>query len=196
MKYLSLNEQKQLLRTVKSFKGKRAERDTVIIELILNTGLRASEVIGLTVGDVRNREKLYVKPETAKRNKGRFVPLNKHIQAVMREFLKLKLSIFRESINDEASLFISRKKNPLAKRSLQNCIEHWISKAELTTSNNGKKIPLYSVHSLRHTFAKRMRERGIGLEIIQKLLGHSTLASTGIYAEPTYEEQELAVNVL
>jgi site-specific recombinase XerD len=41
-----------------------------------------------------------------------------------------------------------------------------------------------------------MRERGIPLEAIQKLLGHSSLASTGIYAEATYEEMEDAVNVL
>jgi site-specific recombinase XerD len=196
LKYLSLNEQKLLMKTICEIKGKKAERDLVIVELILNTGLRVSEVVGLTVGDVRNKEKLYVRPEIAKGSKGRFIPLNKHIQDVLRRFMKLKVSSLRESVNDEASLFISRKKNPLFKRSLQNVIEFWMLKAGLTTTRDGRVVPLYSVHSLRHTFAKRMRERGIPLEAIQKLLGHSSLASTGIYAEATYEEMEDAVNVL
>lgn len=196
MKYLSLNEQKLLLKTVKSFKGKKVERDTVIIELILNTGLRASEVVGLTVGDIRNKEKLFIRPEIAKRSKGRFIPLNKHIQDILRHFMKLKLSLLRESINDESSLFISKKKNSLSKRSLQNVIEFWMLKTGLTTTRDGRIVPLYSVHSLRHTCFKRMRERGVALEVIQKLAGHSSLASTGIYCEATYQEMEEAVAVL
>jgi site-specific recombinase XerD len=196
LKYLSLNEQKLLMKTIRETKGKKAERDLVIVDLILNTGLRVSEAVGLTIADVRNKEKLYVRPEIAKRSKGRFIPLNKHIQDVLRHFMKLKLSLLRESINDESNLFISKKKNPLSKRSLQNVIEFWMLKTGLTTTRDGRIVPLYSVHSLRHTCFKRMRERGIALEVIQKLAGHSSLASTGIYCEATYEEMESAVNIL
>jgi integrase/recombinase XerD len=196
LKYLSLNEQKLLIKTIREIKGRKAERDLVIVELILNTGLRVSEVVGLTVGDIRNKEKLYIRPETSKFCRGRFIPLNKHIQDVLRHFLKLKLSLLKESINDEGPLFISKKRNSLSKRALQNIVEYWMLKAGLTTTKGGKIVPLYSVHSLRHTFAKRMRERGITLEAIQKLLGHSSLASTGIYAEATFEEMKEAVAVL
>jgi len=49
-------------------------------------------------------------------------------------------------------------------------------------------VPLYSVHSLRHTFAKRMTSRGVKPQTVQKLLGHASLASTGIYTEASWEE--------
>lgn len=196
LRYLSLTEQKLLMKTIKETKGKKADRDLVIVELILNTGLRASEVIGLIVGDIRNKEKLFLRPEIGKRCKGRFIPLNKHIQDVLRHFMKLKLSLFRESISDDAFLFISKKKNPLSKRALQNVIEYWMLRTGLTTTKNGKVVPLYSVHSLRHSCFKRMRERGIALEVIQKLAGHSSLSSTGVYVEPTDAEIEEAVAAL
>ena len=71
MKYLTEKEEKILLSTIREIKGKRADRDYTIIFLGLNTGLRCSEIIGLNVGDVRNREKVFVRPEIAKRAKAR-----------------------------------------------------------------------------------------------------------------------------
>lgn len=195
MKYLSEQEAKRLIKTVRERKGYKAARDLMIINLILNTGLRACETVGLTVGDVRNKEKLYVRPETAKRSKARFVPINKFTQGALKSFFRLKLQA-GESINEAAPLFISKKKNLLSKRALQDLIEAWILRSGLTTTKDGKIIPLYSVHSLRHTCFKRMRERGVGLEVIQKIAGHSSLASTGIYTEATYDEMEEAVGCL
>lgn len=195
MKYLSEQEEKRLLRTVREIKGVKAARDLMLVNLILNTGLRAGEVVGLTVGDVRNKEKLYVRPEIAKRSKERFIPINKFTQGALKYFFRLKLQC-GESINEMAPLFVSKKKNPLSKRALQDLMEAWVMRAGLTTTKDGKVVSLYSVHSLRHTCFKRMRERGVGLEVIQKLAGHSSLASTGIYTEATYEEMEEAVGCL
>jgi site-specific recombinase XerD len=54
-------------------------------------------------------------------------------------------------------------------------------------------VALYGVHSCRHTFAKRLLERGVKLPTVQKLLGHASLASTGIYTEASWEEMVEAV---
>ncbi len=187
MKYLTHQEQKILVKTVSELKGKKAERDSCIIELILETGLRAAEVIGLNVGDVRNRNKLYVRPEIAKRSKAAFVPLNKEAQGVIKRHMRQKVE-WKESIRDESPLFVSRNGDRLSKRSLQEAIEGWMIRAGLVTSKAGKTVALYSVHSLRHSYAKRKIEGGCKLESLQHLMRHTSLASTGVYIEPTWDE--------
>jgi integrase len=194
MKYLSEKEEKTLIRTVREVKGKKAERDHVIIRIGLGLALRAGELAGLTVGDVRNRETLYVRPEIAKMNSAGTVPISRDLQALIRNFIKLKL-IWKEPINDTAPLFVSRNGDPLSKRSLQESIENWMIFSGLTTTRGDDIIPLYSTHSLRHSCLMRMRERGVRIETIQKFARHKSLASTGIYTEATLEEMAEAAEM-
>lgn len=187
MKYMSDHEEKKLVRTVREIKGHKAERDWFMIYFLLNTGLRLSELHGLNVGDVRQRNKLYVRPETAKFGKGRDVPIVEKVQGHVKRFLALKMKQ-GELIRDDSPLFVSRLGERLSQRSIQEAVEGWLIRAGLTTTKNGKTVPLYSVHSLRHTCFQRMRERGVALQAIQKIAGHASLASTGIYTEATWEE--------
>lgn len=189
MKYLTENEERKLLKMVGSIKGKKAERDAVIIGFLLDTGLRAMELVGLNVGDVRNKEKLHVRCEIAKRGKERFIPICSDAQRMIKRFISQKLKQ-KESIRDDAPLFLSRTGDRLSKRSLQELVEGWMILSGLIASTGGA---LYSTHSLRHTCFKRMQERGILMTTIQKLAGHSSLASTGIYTEATWEELTEAV---
>lgn len=189
MKYLTENEEKILLKTVREIKGTKAERDAVIIDFMLCTGLRAAELVGLNVGDVRSKEKLHVRADIAKRGKERFVPICADAQRMMKRFISVKLAL-KESIRDDAPLFVSRNNGRLAKRSLQELVEGWMIRSGLTASTGEA---LYSAHSLRHTCFKRMQERGVQLTTIQKLAGHASLASTGIYTEATWEEMTEAV---
>jgi len=195
MKYLTDKEEKALLRTVKEIKGKKAERDRVIIELLLGTGLRAAELVGLNVGDLRGKEKLHVRPEIAKRGKARFIPVSADLQRTLKGLFRDKLS-WKESIRDDAPLFVSRNGGRLSKRSLQDLVEGWLVRAGLTTTKGGEVVALYSAHSLRHSCFKRMQERGVALTTIQKIAGHASLASTGIYTEATWDEMVDAVEAL
>jgi integrase/recombinase XerC len=197
MKYLTEKEEKLLLKTVREMKGKKAERDYMILFLGFNTGLRLSELIGLNVGDVRGREKLYVRPETTKGTKaykdaegktkkkpvGRDVPISRKLQAAIREFIKYKLR-WREGIQDDSPLFISKKGERLSRRAVQEVFAHWRDRSGLDG---------YTVHSMRHSFGKRLAQRGIAPATIQKLLGHASLGSTGVYIEAGYEEMQEAV---
>lgn len=189
MKYLTEKEEKVLLKTVREIRGGKAERDAVIIEFILSTGLRASELVGLNVGDVRQKEKLHVRKEIAKFGKERFVPICADAQRLIKRHLSAKLAS-KESIRDDAPLFVSRNGGRLARRSLQLLVEQWVVRSGLVSSTGEA---LYSVHSLRHTCFKRMQERGVALTTIQKIAGHASLASTGIYTEATWEEMVVAV---
>jgi site-specific recombinase XerD len=195
MKYLTLEEQKTLVKSVKETKG--AERDYVIIEALLNTGLRASELCAVNVGDVRNKSRLYVQPEAMKNGRGRFVPLNVRIQDLLRKWIAHKMAALRESIEDGAPLFVTKGGRRLTRQDLtQSVVEKWMVRSGLTTTKGDRTVALYSAHSLRHTCFKRMRERGVSLEVIQKIAGHRSLASTGIYTEATDREVEQAAHVL
>ena len=199
MKYLTIDEQKRLVAPVKEVKG--AERDHVIIELLLNTGLRVSELAGLLIGDVRNKQRLFVRPELAKRKQrlkpegkpranSRTIPLNVSTQDMLHVWISVKLGKLHEDIADSAPLFVTRLGGALPKRSIQNIIEKWMIRAGLTTMRKGKTIALYSVHALRHTYAMRARERGVDIETIQDNLGHASLASTGVYVRTTDAKKE------
>ncbi len=199
MKYLTIDEQKQLVKTVREVKG--AERDAVMIDFLLNTGLRVSELAGLLVGDVRNKQRLFVRPEIAKRKQrknpegkprtnSRTVPLNVNTQDMLHIWISLKLGTLHESIEDSAPLFITRLGGAMPKRSIQNIIEKWMIRAGITTMRKGKVAALYSVHALRHTYAMRARERGVDIETIQDNLGHASLSSTGVYVRTSDAKKE------
>lgn len=193
-KFLSENEQRQLIKTLREVKGsdtllgRQAERDCCIIEAALNTGLRRQELAGLNVGDVWNKDRLWVRPEIAKGKRGAHVPLNKHIQGVFRQFIKAKLGHRRESINDDAPLFTSRLGGRMTPRALNDIVELWMIRSGLCTTVDGVPEASYTVHSLRHAFGKRLDERGVSIQKIRKLMRHASIQSTAIYTEPTDEE--------
>ena len=195
MKHLTLEEQSLLVKAPKETKG--AERDYVIIEMLLNTAFRATEFCMLNVGDVRNKSRVYIQPINAKRGKGRFVPLNVRMQDILRKWIAHKMSVLGESIEDTAPLFVTKSGRRITRQDLtQSIVQKWCRKAGLMTTKNGKIVPLYSAHSLRHTCLKRMRERKIEPEVVQKIAGHKSLASTGVYTEATDQEIDEAAHVL
>lgn len=194
MKYLIEHEQKQLLKALRD--SKTSTRDLTIIDLCLHTGLRIQELRLLKVGDIFNgmviRDHLLVRAETAKRFKEREIFLNTHITKQLKSFILYKRTR-GESLDPHASLFVSKKAGRVGQRTLQDMVEKWFMKAGLIDAQGKAK---YTFHSLRHTFAQNLRRRGISLERIQKLLGHSSLQATGIYLEPSKEDLIEAVEIL
>lgn len=186
MKYLLETEERVLLKALRD--SKSALRDQIIIELVLHTGLRVQELRLLNVGDVFNgltlRSHMTVRAETAKRCKAREIFLNTHLKKQLKSFLNYKRASL-EALDPKAPLFVSRKKARMGQRTLQDMAEKWFLKAGLANSQGQAK---YSFHTLRHTFAMKLRRRGVSLERIQKLLGHSSLQATGIYLEPSRED--------
>lgn len=194
MKYLMEHEERELLKVLRD--SKSALRDRIIIELVLHTGLRIQEVRLLNVGDVYDglkiRSHLMVRPETAKRCKAREVYLNKYISKQLGEFMRYKRTEGQVMV-PSAPLFISKKGGRVGQRTLQDLAEKWLVRASLVDACAGAR---YTFHSLRHTFAMKLRRRGINLERIQKLLGHASLQATGIYLEPSREDLVEAVEAL
>lgn len=194
MKYLLEYEQRQLLKTLRD--SKTATRDLTIIELCFHTGLRVQELRLLNVGDIFNsmiiRDHLIIRAETAKRCKSREIFLNTHITRQLKIFIAYKRSR-GEALEPNAPLFVSKKAGRVGQRTLQDMVEKWFVKAGLIDAQGKAK---YTFHSLRHSFAQNLRRKGISLERIQKLLGHSSLQATGIYLEPSKEDLIEAIQTL
>ena len=145
-------------------------RDKAILELMYATGLRVSEVANLKVSDL-NLEIGFLRCK-GKASKERIVPLGR--MAV--KFLKRYLEEARPKLlgrNVSSNVFLAQGGRGLSRQSVWKMIKRMVKKAGIR-----KKV---SPHTLRHSFATHLLERGASLRSVQELLGHTSITTTQIY---------------
>ncbi|WP_230199336.1 tyrosine-type recombinase/integrase [Oceanobacillus kimchii] len=142
-------------------------RDKTIMLLLLETGVRANELIGIKVIDIIWSQKV-VRITKTKGGYERFVP----IQNKMIDQLKKYVSIRGQIENDY--LFITQDDAPMSKRQIQNRIKYY---GEVAKIKNVRCSP----HTFRHTFAKLSVMNGANAFQLQAILGHSTLEVIKVY---------------
>jgi integrase/recombinase XerC len=123
-------------------------------------------------------------PIVGKGNKERILPISKSLQRAIKDYIKQKL-VWKESIRDDAPLFVSANGRGFKKRSLEEMFEKWCIRAGLV-AENGKAA--YTFHCMRHTCAMRLKERGWMIEDVAEWLGHSSLNSTRVYFRTSMED--------
>ena len=134
-------------------------------------GLRASEATHLQIRDIDSR-RMVVEVRRGKGDKDRQVPLPVRILKNLRQY-------WREQNPSQPWIFPDTSgQGPIDRNTVARCL-----KAALRQSNNSRK-PV-SCHTLRHSYATHLLERGMDLRIIQGLLGHSSLRSTIVYLHLT-----------
>lgn len=153
-------------------------RDKAIITLMLNTGLRVSEVADLTLDDVELGDRSgQVRVRCGKGGKQRYVPANKNARAALRAWIAVRPS------PESHFLFTSQKGGALCSRAVARIVEVMGNKA-------GVKL---SSHSLRHTFGRNMADAGVGLEVVADLMGHDNIETTRRYLLPGDAHRQEAV---
>src|SRR3989339_61005 len=171
-KALSENDTKTLLKSTRA-----NPRDLAILELLYASGLRASELIGLKLGDV-NFESAFVKC-FGKGGKERIVPIG----AIAREALKKYIETERtEQIKKgpvPEAMFLDRNGTAFSRQALWDIVKKYVKKSGV----KGKT----TVHTLRHSFATHLLEHGADLRTVQEMLGHSNIATTQIYTAVSRE---------
>ncbi len=144
-----------------------AIRNRAILELLYATGIRCSELVGLDLGavdlDARTVRVL------GKGRKERFVPFGRPAAAALLAYLTVRPLLFPR---DEA-VFLNHRGGRLTDRSVREVVSRRISALALEQKA--------SPHTLRHSFATHLLERGADLRAIQELLGHSSLSTTQRY---------------
>lgn len=155
--------------------------DRLIIDLFYSTGVRRSELINIKLFDVDlSANKLKV---LGKRNKERFVPLNKELKKSIESYLEQRSNI--SSVIDKSFFLLTKK----GKKLYPSLVYRRVRKYLLMTSSN--KI---NPHVLRHTFATHMLNNGADLNAIKEILGHANLAATQIYTHNSIKELKSVYN--
>ena len=159
-KYLSPLEYRALRDVVRD-----DARIAAIIELILQTGLRISEVANLKLDNIKKDE---LSIEAHATQPKRSIPLNRPAKEAVERYLKERPK------TDSPYLFVSKNGKPLAVRNIRAAIDRYMQKAE---------IPDYSVNDLRTTFIVQNLTAGVDLVLLSQVVGHKRLSTTERYLE-------------
>ncbi len=151
-------------------------RDTAMLELLYATGLRVSELVGIRLNDV-NLKIGYLKT-LGKGSKERMVPVGNAARERIEQYLFTNRHRFLKG-KESIYLFVGRSGKRLTRQWFWKIIRKYAKRAGIT-----KRI---TPHSLRHSFASHLLERGADLRSVQMMLGHSDISSTQIYTHVTRE---------
>jgi integrase/recombinase XerD len=147
-----------------------AKRDRALLEVMYACGLRASETIGLELGDVDPREG--VLRARGKGSKERLVPLGRKAIAAIDAYLRGgRAQLVGE--RHETMLFVNFRGGPLSRQGLYKIVQRHARAAGLA----GQMSP----HTLRHSFATHLLAGGCDLRAVQEMLGHADIATTQMY---------------
>lgn len=154
--------------------------DRLILDLFYSTGIRRSELINIKLIDIdlfKDRLKVL-----GKRNKERFVPLNKELKKSIELYLNQRNKI---KVINRSFFLVTKNGNKLYPSFVYRRVRKYLS---MTSSN---KI---SPHVLRHTFATHMLNRGADLNAIKEILGHANLSATQVYTHNSIKELKSVYN--
>jgi len=144
-------------------------RDAAVLALLYGSGLRISEALGLTRGEVPVPGRGDAITVTGKGNKQRMVPLLPQVSQLIADYV----AICPYGLPAEGPLFVGARGGPLSPRIVQLVMERLRGVLSLPDSA--------TPHALRHSFATHLLARGGDLRAIQELLGHASLSTTQIY---------------
>jgi len=148
-------------------------RDQLMLEMFYLTGMRLSELVGLTNEDVQ----LDVIKVLGKRNKERLVPIRKSFGLKLKRYKELKKEKFPEN---NAVFFITDKGDKIYQKFVYRKVNYYLG----LVTGQSKKSP----HVLRHTFATHMLDNGADLNAIKEILGHASLSATQVYTHNSIEK--------
>ncbi len=147
-------------------------RDRAILETMYSAGLRVSELVSLRDGDLDFGQG--IARVRGKGRKERISPLGSYAIGAIRAYAaRRNRSAESERLGQAAPVFVNRFGNILTTRSVGRMLDKYIADAELDTRT--------SPHTLRHSFATHLLDRGADIRSVQELLGHKSLTTTQIY---------------
>ncbi|HBV88084.1 MAG TPA: recombinase XerC [Desulfosporosinus sp.] len=149
------------------------KRDILIIELLLNTGLRVSELCNIRIGDIEASERKGRIKVMGKGMKERVLQLNKEVREAIEEYLQVRPKM------DCDCLFVGQR-GGLTRNGVFKSIKKYADRIGIEVSP----------HTLRHTLARKLLESGSDITTVQGILGHERLETTAIYTKTTQDKMD------
>jgi site-specific recombinase XerD len=161
-------------------------RDYCVYGFMYGLGLRVGEVHGIKLHDVDLKEKKVT--VTGKGNRERTLQLTDEMIEIINDWLSVRGKFVNSDMTD--NLFVSKKGNPLAIRTMEDNFKKILSISKINVNFNA------TPHTLRHSFASHLNDKDVDILVLQKVLGHSTPRSTEIYIHPSEEKVREALERL
>jgi len=156
-------------------------RDRAILEMLYATGVRVSELVGLDLGDLDPGESLV--RVLGKGRKERIVPFGEKARAALESYLLTRAELIagrraaRSGSPDAEAVFLNSRGGRLTARSVGLIVDKYVRQLS-------QRLNVHP-HTLRHSFATHLLNRGADLRSVQELLGHANLRTTQIYTHVT-----------
>ena len=193
IRYLTLNELKQLFDCIDHYHHK------LMLQVIYELGCRVGEFVRIQVKHLNfYRSTVFFPAENTKTKYPRTSYLPRGLMNEMKSLLKQKTMLSKRANNiqkPEAYVFHPGKRwnHRYTENRIRQIFQIYSQKAGLQHSygddQKGRKLKMYTVHSLRHTHIMHyVIDHGLALPIVQKQVGHRTLKTTSIYLRPSTEK--------
>jgi integrase/recombinase XerC len=154
-------------------------RDRAILEILYSAGLRVSELTGLNLADLDLDSAMAT--IRGKGKKERLAFLGSNSMKALKRWLDARQGVIAEKNGVTGkkieAVFLNKNATRLTSRSVGRLLEKYLAQAGLD--------PRTSPHTLRHSFATHLLDRGADIRSVQELLGHSSLSTTQIYTHVT-----------
>ncbi|MDR3563816.1 MAG: tyrosine recombinase XerC [Negativicutes bacterium] len=153
-------------------------RDAAILELLYATGVRVSELAGLTIKDVDLTSGYAL--VYGKGYKERIIPVGRKALTAVKVYLSdSRPRLYSNAKTPHEILFVNKAGGPLTDRSVRRLLDKYVDQLAIN-----KKV---SPHTIRHSFATHLLNNGADLRSVQELLGHVNLSTTQLYTHVTKE---------
>lgn len=197
--YLTPSEQEQLLSTIESgnglsdrqkkFQDNTALRDLCICQILLDTGIRVSELVGLDI-DAIDLDKccMYI---IRKGDKEDIVYFSDETRFIIEEYLEVRP--LYHPVDNERALFLSSRSKNLGERLTVRSVQRLVKKYAI--ASNIPKSRQITPHKLRSSFAMDALAASGNIALVQKMLGHENITTTTIYAQAQDSDKEKNRNI-
>jgi len=166
------------------------KRDYALLLTLLETGLRKAEACSLKVGDIKDYRNQRVIDVLGKGKRHRRIALSKGVQEAISAYFKAT----GNHLSPAASVFYTLGKHgPHKERGLTRCAVDCVVQKYTRLALIRKRV---SPHTLRHSFAVALLDRGVDLRTVQALMGHSSIRTTEVYLHTNDDKKIGAINSL
>ncbi|RXT03549.1 site-specific integrase [Ammoniphilus sp. CFH 90114] len=169
-KWLSMEQEMLLLKQAEQERSSlKKARNEALIYVLLYAGLRVEEVSDLLLDSIDQGELVVMEEDVEKRR----IPIDLGLQVKLLDWLKYRSQSMKVFHQESSSLFVTERSGNMQPRSIQFVVEGYSDKLGFTVT----------CQILRHTFCRRLVEKGVPLQTIKQWAGHKSIQSTLRYVE-------------